>query len=88
MNAHSRQHGKKRVFLYGCATYWKKGRSCCTNNLAARVEVLDAEVLDMLRDDILRSSVVEQAIALALDELTPKGNDRTRQARVAEIGIA
>jgi len=33
---------------------------------------LDAEVLATLQDDILRPTVIEQALAIALEELSPK----------------
>jgi hypothetical protein len=42
----------------------------CTNNLVARATVLDEEVLATLAGDVLRPSVVEQAIALAVEALS------------------
>jgi Recombinase zinc beta ribbon domain len=85
IGAHSRSHGEQRVYFYGCLTFWKKGGSKCSNNLAARMDVLDAEVLATVCDDILRPAVVEQAIALALDELTPSGRKRNSEGLDAEI---
>ena len=83
--AHSRNHGGQRVYFYGCLTFWKKGASKCPNNLAGRMDAIDAEVLATLCDDVLRPSVVERAIALALEELTPASHDRTRDELEAEI---
>ena len=46
-------------------------RAVCANGLVGRMDVIDAEVLATLGDDILRPSVVERAVALALEELQP-----------------
>jgi hypothetical protein len=51
MAAHSRQHGGRRVFFYGCTSFWKRGAKVCSNNLVARMDVLDDEVLATLEDD-------------------------------------
>jgi len=83
--AHTRDHGTKRAKFYGCATHWKRGAKVCGNGLVARVEAIDAEVLATLADDVLRPNVINQAIALALDELTPAGSDRTRRRREDEL---
>ncbi|MEO7135449.1 MAG: hypothetical protein ABI024_14655 [Vicinamibacterales bacterium] len=36
----------------------------------ARMDVLDAEVLATLRDDVCRPAVIEEAVRLALEELS------------------
>jgi hypothetical protein len=46
------------------------------------MEAIDAEVLATLEDDILRPSVIERAVALALEELGPE-RDRTYHEQVA-----
>ena len=46
------------------------------------MEAIDAEVLATLEDDILRPSVIERAMALALEELGPK-RDRMYHEQVA-----
>ena len=51
--AHTRAHGGTRVAFYGCSSFWTRGASVCRNNLAIRVDAIDAEVLATLRDDIL-----------------------------------
>ena len=81
----TRRHGSQRVALYGCATAWKRGTKVCANTLVARMEVLDREVLATLETDVLRPAVVEQAIELALEELAPGGQSRTRDRLVREI---
>ena len=71
MAAHTRAHGGTRVAFYGCSSFWNRGSSVSGNNVAARVDLVDDEVLATLRDDILRPPVVERALALALEELAP-----------------
>jgi hypothetical protein len=44
--------------------------------MIARMDVLDAEVLATLQDDIFRPAVVEEAIRLALEELSPRQTDK------------
>ncbi len=80
LGAHTRSHGGHRAYFYGCLTFWKKGASKCANNLAAPMPLLDAEVLATLQDDILRPTVIEQAIGLALDALAPGGQEEARHA--------
>lgn len=85
MAANSRKHGGKRVFFYGCTSHWKRGATVCTNNLVARMDTLDAEVLATLKDDVCRPAVIEEAIRLALDELSPSRQQQNREQRVAEL---
>jgi site-specific DNA recombinase len=77
--------GRERVHFYGCTSFWKRGVNVCSNNLVARIESIDAEVLATLQDDILRPSVVEQAIALALEELSPQRRDEDRATVEREL---
>lgn len=70
---HTRSHGGQRAPFYECVTYHKKGQTKCSNDLAAPMGVLDAEVLATLQDDVLRPTVVERAIGLTLEELVPDG---------------
>jgi site-specific DNA recombinase len=79
----SRSHGAHRALFYACTSHWKRG--ACSNGLVGRMEAIDAEVLATLRDDILRPTVVEQAIALALEELKPAKQDRARAALEREL---
>ncbi len=68
--SHSRDHGSRRAYFYGCVTHWKRG--ACGNGLIAPMEALDAEVLATLQDDILRPTVIERGLAIALEELSPR----------------
>jgi DNA invertase Pin-like site-specific DNA recombinase len=70
--SHSRTHGSRRVHFYGCTTHWKRAPEACGNGLVARMDALDDEVLATLREDILRPAVIEGAIRMALEELSPK----------------
>lgn len=81
--SHSRQHGARRAMFYGCTTHWKRG--ACENALVGRMDAIDAEVLATLRDDVLRPTVVEQAIALALDALQPASQDEARDGLEREL---
>jgi site-specific DNA recombinase len=83
--AQTRDHGAKRVKLYGCASHWKRGPRVCANGLVARVEVIDAEIVATLAEDVLRPTVIEQALALAFEDLAPAGTDRTRRRLEAEL---
>jgi hypothetical protein len=86
--AHSRQHGGRRVFFYGCTSHWKRGGKVCANSMVARMDVVDAELLATLRDDICRPAVVEEAIRLALEELSPERQADALARREAETEAA
>ncbi len=86
--AHSRHHGGHRVMFYGCTSFWKRGAKVCSNNLVARMDVLDEEVLATLQDDVCRSAVVEEAIRLALAELSPARQDENRTRVEADCATA
>jgi site-specific DNA recombinase len=73
----SRQHGGKRVRFYGCAASWKRGSRVCANNMIARQDVLEEEVLATLQDDVCRPAVIEEAIRLAIDALSPEQTEKT-----------
>jgi site-specific DNA recombinase len=60
----SRTHGKQLVKFYACTSHWKRGREVCGNGLVGRMDLIDGEVLATLRDDVLRPSVIERAVAL------------------------
>jgi len=81
----TRSHGAHRALFYACTTHWKRGPEACQNGLVGRMEAIDAEVLATIADDILRPSVVEQAIALALEELSPARQHDTREATEREL---
>ena len=51
------------------------------NAVLAPMAGLDAELLATLQDDILRPTVIEQALAIALEELSPKRQSHGRHRR-------
>ncbi len=64
--------GRRRVHFYACTTHWKRGPEACGNGLVARMEAIDGEVLATLQEDILRPTIIEEAVALALEEFSPR----------------
>src|SRR5215203_1879767 len=82
---HTRDHGRQQVRVYGCATHAKRGARVCSNGMVARTATIDAEVIATLAEDVLRPTVINQAIALALDDLAPGGADRARRILEAEL---
>jgi hypothetical protein len=82
---HTRDHGREQVRFYGCANHAKRGARVCDNGLVARTAAIEAEVLATLREDVLRPTVINQAIALAFEELAPAGADRARRRLDVEL---
>ena len=80
-----RQHGGQMVPLYGCLSHWKRGPSICANRLLGRSDTVDAEVLATLQDDIMRHSVIEEAIRMALAELAPARQTMNRRWLATEL---
>jgi site-specific DNA recombinase len=83
LSVRSRAHGSGRSFRYVCATHHYRGRAICPNGLELRQPVADDAVLELLGGDILRPSVVEPAIALALDTLCSEPTAPGRRVTVA-----
>jgi hypothetical protein len=82
---HTRDHGREQVGFYGCANHEKRGVRVCSNGMVARTAAIDAEVIATLAEDVLRPTVISQAIGLALDELAPAGANRVRRTLEAEL---
>jgi hypothetical protein len=61
----------------GHVTGCRRGWAC--------MDILDAEVLATLPDDILRPSVITQAIAIALEELSPRRQEEARDGLEREL---
>ena len=85
LTAHSRRHGGHRVYFYGCSSFWKRGAAVCSNNLVARMTVLDAEVLATLQDDVCRPAVIEETIRLALEAFAPERQDEASATMAAKL---
>ena len=71
IGAVSRQHGGRRVYLYECTAYHKRGTSVCGNGLAQRIEIVDESVLRTLGGDVLRPKVVDAVLDGVLEAVQP-----------------
>ena len=49
------------------------------------MDIINAEVLATLQDDVFRPSVIERAVTLALEEFTPARQDEQREQATAEV---
>jgi hypothetical protein len=81
----SRTHDKQLVRFYACTSHWKRGREVCGNGLVGRMDLIDAEVLATLRDDVLRPSVIERAVALVIEEMSPRRIDERHAEHATEL---
>jgi site-specific DNA recombinase len=59
----SRSHGGRRAFFYACSTYYHRGRSICENGLALPMDLINREVLDAFREQLLNPVVIERALS-------------------------
>jgi Recombinase zinc beta ribbon domain len=77
LTVRSRAHGRRRSLRYVCATHHYRGRAICANGLELHQSIADDAVLELLEADVLRATVVDQAISIALDTLCrDRGGDR------------
>ena len=53
---------RRHVRFYSLHVVWKRGTKILPNNMIARMDVLDAEVLATLQDNVCRPAVIEEAI--------------------------
>ena len=84
MCVRSRSHGGHRAYLYGCTSYWKRGRTVCPNSLEIRMGDADAAVLAAVSGAVLAPDVVDEVVAGALAALGPEQADRARRGRQRE----
>lgn len=89
MQAVSRASGKGRTFRYCCATYWNRGASICPNGKMVAMPTADQAVQQLLRSEVLKPAVVEQALDQALALLSTDqetGGHRGRlEAQLARV---
>jgi hypothetical protein len=81
----SRIQGGRRVHRYVCATYHYRGKAICANGLELRGDVVEPATLAAIEADILRPSVMERAVQLALDALEADRPDDRRSALKREL---
>ena len=59
----TRSHGGRRAFFYACSSYYHRGRSVCDNGQALPMDLINSELLDAFRTDLLNPAVLERALA-------------------------
>jgi site-specific DNA recombinase len=82
LTVRSRAHGKRRSFRYVCAAHHYRGAAVCPNGQELRLELADTRILELVRDELLRPTVVEPAIRMAVETLMadgPRVDERRRQ---------
>jgi site-specific DNA recombinase len=85
LTVRSRIQGGRRVHRYVCATHHYRGKAICANALELRGEVVESATLEAIEADVLRPSVVERAVQLALDALDADRPDDRRSALRREL---
>jgi DNA invertase Pin-like site-specific DNA recombinase len=60
------RHGTRRVTFYACTGYWLRGVTVCRNHTLARMDLMDAAVLEAFNEDVLQPEVIDRTIARAL----------------------
>jgi DNA invertase Pin-like site-specific DNA recombinase len=78
----SRASGRRRAFVYGCATHRRKGACICANGLVAPMEDADASVLQTVEETLLNPAIIGRALAYA--EAAPPRGARSRLGRRRE----
>ena len=61
----SRSHGKRRAFVYACATCHHKGKAICSNNAQIWLGDADWAVMEAVQDELLDPAVVAHALESA-----------------------
>ena len=84
MCARRRRHGGHHHHLYGCTSYWKRGRTVCPNSLEIGMGDADHAVLAAVGGAVLAPDVVDEVVAGVLAALRPEQSDRTRRGRERE----
>ena len=79
MCVRSRSHGGHRAYLYGCTSYWKRGRTVCLNSLEIGMGDADEAVLAAVSGAVLAPDVVDDVVAGVLAGLGPEQSDRVRR---------
>ncbi len=81
MCVRSRSHGGHRVYLYGCTSFWKRGRTVCANSLEIRMGDADTAVLSAVGGAMLAPDVGDEVVAGVLAVLRPDRVDHARRDR-------
>ena len=75
-----------RTFRYCCSSYWNRGASVCANGRVVEMALADRGIHNLLRLEVLKPSVIEAALDVALDQLAsdPGAAQRERLVRRLE----
>ena len=84
VSVRSRKRGKGRLFFYVCTGYHLRGRHVCTNGYELPMEPTDAAVLGAIGEQVLSTSIIEQAIERATERLLSTPRDEDEAARLRE----
>ncbi len=84
MCVRSRSHGGHRRYLYGCTSYWKRGRTVCPNCLEIGMGDADDAVLAAVAGVVLAPEIVDEVVAGVVTALGPDGVDRAGRRRQRE----
>ena len=82
MTVRSRSHGKRRAYFYACSSFHHRGRAVCANSLLLPLASGDDAVLDALEEQLLEPTIIEAAIAQAIQraDRAPQDAEATRAA--------
>ena len=75
----SGSHGRRRAYVYGCATHRRKGACICANGLIVPMEDADAAVLDAVEETLLNPAVVTKALENYTNAALEEHRSATRQ---------
>jgi hypothetical protein len=79
----SRQHGRRRAFVYGCSVHRRKGAAVCPNALVVPMEEADESILTAIEDTLLDPSIVTDALEHAVATIdAQRGADRREPLQV------
>ena len=84
LSALSRDHGRQRMFRYGCLAHHKRGPEVCGNTLTLDVARVDAAVMREAAD-VLTPAMVNAVIDGVFAKMAPKEVATERQALQAEL---
>ena len=70
----SRQHGRQRMFFYGCTTYHLRGHTACVNNIEVPMEATDRAVLTALEEEVFRPDILVETVRKAVARFQADGD--------------
>ena len=87
----TRAHGRRRDHRYACASHHHRSKAVCANAQEVARHALEDLVLEVIREEVLQSDLVRDAVTEAmrrLEEEGPSASDEAPiQARLHEVDI-